>query len=50
MEIPNPSMSDARCAESAKIAIDPDKYPPISCAVMKKTETKVTWYNFLIAF
>ena len=30
MEIPNPSMSDARCAESAKIAIDPAKYPPIS--------------------
>ena len=30
MEMPNPSMSDARCAESAKIAIDPAKYPPIS--------------------
>jgi len=30
MEIPNPSKSEAKCAESVNIAIEPAMYPPIS--------------------
>lgn len=32
--------SDARWAESVKIAIEPAQYPPMSYATMKKRETK----------
>ena len=46
MEIPNPSMSEAKCAESVKMAMEPAMYPPISCAVMKKTDTMLTVMSF----
>jgi len=39
-------MSEARCAESVKIAIEPAIYPPISYAVMKKTDTNDTVKSF----
>lgn len=48
--MPKPSMSEARCAESVKMAIDPAIYPPISCAVMKKTETIETVMSLFIDF
>ena len=47
--MPKPSMSDARWAESVKMAMEPAIYPPISYAVMKKTETNDTIHSFLIA-
>ena len=47
--MPKPSISDARWAESVKIAIEPARYPPISYAVMKKIETIDTVSSFFFA-
>ena len=49
IEMPKPSRSEARCAESVKIAMDPAMYPPINCSVMKKTETTDTVMSFFMA-
>ena len=49
IEMPKPSISLARCAESVKMAIEPAIYPPMSCAVMKKTDTIETVMSFFLA-
>ena len=49
IDIPKPSISLAKCAESVKIAIEPAIYPPMSCAVMKKTDTIETVISFFFA-
>ena len=41
IEIPKPTRSEARWAESVKIAMELAKYPPISCAMMKKVDKTV---------
>jgi len=50
MDIANPIRSEAKCAESVKIAMDCARYPPMSYAAMKKKETKATSNNFFSAF
>lgn len=49
IEMPKPSKSDARWAESVKMAIEPAMKPPMSYAVMKKTETNATVISFFLA-
>ena len=46
IEIPKPSRSEAKCAESVKIAIEPAIQPPIIWAVMKNTDTIETVISF----
>jgi hypothetical protein len=41
IEIAKPIRSEAKWAESVKIATEPAKYPPTNCATMKKADTKV---------
>jgi hypothetical protein len=45
IEIANPIKSEAKCAESVRIAIDPEKYPPINCATIKTNETNEAKYS-----
>lgn len=49
IEIANPIRSEAKCAESVKIAIDPDKYPPAIYTNTKMIETTDARYKVLIA-
>lgn len=49
IEMKKPRISDARWAESVKIAIDLAIYPPISCITIKKPETKQAIRSFFIA-
>jgi hypothetical protein len=44
-----PIISEARCAESVKMAIDFARYPPTTWTIMKKNETKHAISNFFIA-
>ncbi len=46
IEIANPIKSDAKCAESVRIAIDPEKYPPTNCAMIKTNETNEARYSY----
>ena len=50
IEIANPTRSEARWAESVKIAMDYARYPPISYATMKNIETVATIMSFFSAF
>ena len=49
IEIAKPIISDARWAESVKMAIDFARYPPTTWTIMKKNETKHAISNFFIA-
>lgn len=49
MDIPKPTMSDARWAESVKIAMELATYPPISCAMMKTVDNIVAKQRVLRA-
>ena len=49
MEIAKPNISDARCAESVKIAIDFAKIPPAICKMTKTKETPVAIVSLRIA-
>jgi hypothetical protein len=49
MEIAKPNISDARCAESVKIAIDLAKIPPAICKMTKTKETPVAIVSLRIA-
>ena len=49
MEIAKPTRSEARWAESVKMAIELARIPPVSCATMKKLDTTVAVQSFFIA-
>ena len=50
IEIAKPTKSESKWAVSVKIAMEFERIPPITYAMMKNTETKETKHNFLIAF
>lgn len=45
IEIAKPIKSEAKCAESVRIAIEPEKYPPTNCATIKTSDTKEARYS-----
>ena len=49
IETPKPMMSEAKCAASAMIAIEPAHQPPTSSAAINTSETQLAQMSFFIA-
>jgi len=47
--MPKPKISEPKCAESAKIAIEPARYPPYNSSAIKTIETQVAQISFFFA-
>jgi hypothetical protein len=48
MDMAKPIISVERCAVSVMIAMEPERYPPMHYAMMKKMVTNETKYSFFL--
>ena len=49
MDIAKPNISEAKCAESVKMAMDLAKMPPVICKITNKKDTRTAIVSLRIA-